>query len=855
MFRLTWKGLWAHKLRFALTGLAVVLGVAFMAGTQILTDTMGKTFDGLFESANQGVDVVVRREAPVKGDFGEVVRERVGTASLDKIRTVPGVDVAAGLIEGAAALVGPDGKAEAAQGFGGVIGGNWVEDQRLNPFTIATGHEPRGPDEVVIDQSTFDSQHRRLGDTLTVLGKGAPRALTLVGTAKFGDVGGLPGVTLISTTDVTAQELFAEPGAYDSVVVASDGSVSDGALSARISSAISPGSTGTEKFEVVTGAADTASSKADLKKGLGFFNTFLMAFAYIALFVGMFIIYNTFSIVVAQRAREMAMLRAIGASRAQVIRSVVFESLAVGVLASAVGLATGVLMSFGLRALLGAVGLDVPSGAIVITPSTVITAFAVGTVITVASALWPAVRSSRVKPIAALRDVAIDVSGSSLVRTGIGLAVLGLGVASFAAGILGAGSALALIGFGTVATIIGVFVLGPVIAVPLMHLLGAPVQRISGTTGRLARENAKRNPKRTSATASALMIGVALVGFITILASSTKASISSTLSKSLRADYVVASGSFGNNGLSPEIESDLAGLPEVAAVSPLRTTPIADGDSPSQVAAVDTRTIDRVADLGVTAGRLADVTGASVAVEDRKAKNDGLAVGDKVTLTFARTGPVELTVRALIDRPPPGADGVTYVVGLDTYEANVTDQFDRQVFVKVADGVGASQSKAALDTVLARWPNGELQDQAAFKESITSQIDIILNLIYGLLGLAIVIALIGIANTLALSVHERRRELGLLRAVGMTRPQVRSAIRWESVMIALMGTFLGFALAVAGSWGIISAIEADRPIPLAVPPVQLTVIVALASVAGVLAAVGPARRAAKLDILAAIASR
>ena len=344
-----------------------------------------------------------------------------------------------------------------------------------------------------------------------------------------------------------------------------------------------------------------------------------------------------------------------------------------------------------------------------------------------------------------------------------------------------------------------------------MHVLGAPIQAISGTTGRLARENAKRNPKRTSATASALMIGVALVGFITILASSTKASISDTLSKSLQADYVVASGSFGNGGLSPEIEADLSALPEVAAVSPLRTSPIAVGDGSSMVAAVDTRVIDQLADLGVTDGRMADVTGASVAVEDRKAKADGLAVGDKVTLTFARTGPVELTVRALFDRPPPGADGTVYVVGLDTYEANVTDQFDRQVFVKVADGVSPAQAKAALDTVLARWPNGELQDQAAFKESITSQIDIILNLIYGLLALAIVIALIGIANTLALSVHERRRELGLLRAVGMTRPQVRSAIRWESVMIALMGTFLGFALAVAGSWGIVSAIEGDRP--------------------------------------------
>jgi putative ABC transport system permease protein len=851
MFRLTRKGLWAHKLRFALTGLAVILGVAFMSGTQILTDTMGKTFDGIFEDANEGVDVVVRRASAVDSVFEEEVRERVDTATLDRIRAIDGVDVAAGSIQGQAAIVGPDGKAEAASGFGGVIGANWVPDERLSPFAIATGHAPRAANEVVLDQSTVDSDHHALGDTITVLGKGAPRPLTLVGTATFGDVGGLPGVTLVAVTDATAQELFAEAGAYDDVLVASDGSVSADALSDRISATLGDA----ERFDVVTGAVDTANSKADLKEGLGFFSTFLLAFAYIALFVGMFIIYNTFSIVVAQRARDMAMLRAIGASRAQVVRSVVFESVVVGLVASALGLAVGVLMSFGLRALLSAVGLEVPRGPIVITPSTVITAFVVGTAITVLSALVPAVRSSRVKPIAALRDVALDVSGSSAARTGAGLGIVGLGVAAFTAGIFGVGSALVLIGFGTVATIIGVFVLGPVIALPLMHLLGAPIQALSGTTGRLARENAKRNPKRTSATASALMIGVALVGFITILTSSFKAAISDTLSESLKADYVVASGSFGNAGLSPEIEADLSALAEVAAVSPVRSSPIeVDGD-PSLLAAVDTETIGPVADLGVTAGRLSDVTGASVAVEDRKAKADGLTVGDKLTMTFARTGPVELTVRALIDRPPPGLDGTVYVVGLDTYEANVTDQFDHLVFVDVADGVSPTRAKAAIASVMARWPNGELQDQAAFEEGVSSEIDTILNLIYGLLALAIVIALIGIANTLALSVHERRRELGLLRAVGMTRPQVRSAVRWESVMIALMGTVLGFGLAVAGAWGIINAIEADRPIPLVVPPGQLTVIVVLASIAGVLAAVGPARRAAKLDILDAIATQ
>ncbi len=429
-----------------------------MAGTMILTDTMGRTFDGLFDTANKGVDVVVRRASTVDAGFdGMDVRERVDTATLNRIKAIDGVDTAVGSISGMATLVAPDGKAAAAGGMGGTMGVNWVEDARLNPFAIATGHAPRAPDEVVLDQSTVNKDGRKLGDKVTVLGKGDPRTLTLVGTATFGDADGIPGSTLVATTDATAQALFAEPGAYDSVVIASNGKQTPEALSARVGAAL-----GTERFETLTGAADTANNKADLKEGLGFFSTFLLAFAYISLFVGMFIIYNTFSIVVAQRSKEMAMLRAIGASRRQVVKSVLFESIAVGLVASAVGLGVGVLMSFGLRALLSAVGLDIPGGSVVITPKTVITAFLVGSIVTVLSALAPALRASKVKPIAALRDMAVDNSGASLRRTVIGMIITGAGVTAFAAGVVGSGGgALSMLGVGAVVTIIGVFVLGP----------------------------------------------------------------------------------------------------------------------------------------------------------------------------------------------------------------------------------------------------------------------------------------------------------------------------------------------------------------------------------------------------------
>src|SRR6266545_35849 len=849
MYNLTRKGLWAHKLRFALTGLAVVLGVAFMAGTMILTDTMGKTFDGLIATANEGIDVVVERSESIDGNAGKV-QERVDAGLLEQVRAVDGVAAASGSIDGFAQLVHADGTVGSLNGIGGTVGTLWIEDERLNPFDLSTGRAPHGPGEVVLDQATAEGEGWSLGDTVTVLGAGDPAELTLVGTATLGASKGLPGFSLVAVDDATAQAMFAQPGAYDMLVVAGDGSVTSDELATRIEFAV-----GSDELDIVTGEQDTAANQAEFKEQLSFFSTFLLAFAYIALFVGMFIIYNTFSIVIAQRMREMALLRAIGASRRQVLRSVLFESVLVGAVASAVGLGAGVLMSFGLRALLGSVGLDIPDGGIVITTKTIITAVGVGTAVTLVSSIGPALRASRIAPIAALRDTAIERTTASLRRTVFGLAVTGLGVAAFASGVVGEGDgALGLLGLGAVAIVLGVFVLGPVIARPVMHLLGMPVPKVSGATGHLARENAKRNPRRTAATASALMIGVFLVGFITIVASSTKASTASAVDKSLRADHVIDSGSWGHGGFSPAIEADLGALPEVAVLSPLRFSVVGTDSGTSEALAVDTATIDSLMDLEVVDGSISDVHGTGVALRSNFAADHGVGLGDTVTLTFAATGDVELTVRALYDGELFVAGTTPYLVGLDTFEANVTDQFDVRVYVGVRDGVDGAAATTAIETALQQWPNAELQDQAGFKESITSEIDTMLTLIYGLLALAIIIALIGIANTLALSVHERTRELGLLRAVGMTRRQVRTAIRWESVLISLFGTALGFVLAVGAAWGITKALSDDGVTTFVVPGQQLTIIVGLAAFAGVLASLGPARRAARLNVLEAIAT-
>jgi putative ABC transport system permease protein len=841
MYRLTVRGLRAHKLRFAMTGFAVVLGVAFMVGTMILTDTMGRSFDQLFASANAGVDVVVQQPQAIEDAEGGAPRERVPASVVATVQDVEGVDAAAGSVQGFAQLVKADGTVASPDGLGVTIGANWVTDA-LNSFDLATGHAPEGPDEAILDQGTADREGWALGDTFSVLTQDGPHEFTLVGTATMGALEGIPGSSLVATDDATAQALFGQAGHYDNVMVAAADGVASAALVERIDAELGQGT-----FEVMTGAADTDAKQAQFQKDVGFFNQFLMAFAYVSLFVGMFIIYNTFSIVVAQRNKEMAMLRAVGAGRRQVLASVVLESVVVGILASLVGLAGGVAMSSGLEALLGAAGLDLPNGELVISTATVVTAFAVGTVVTLVSALVPAIRASRIAPIAALRDVSTERAGSSTLRTLTGLVMTGLGVAAFAAGVVGSGSgALQMLALGSVTVVLGVFVLGPVIARPVVRVVGLPIARL--TTGRLARENAVRSPRRTAATASALMVGVALVGFITIVASSTTASMDAAVDRSMRADYVLDSGAWAQGGFSPDLATELAQLPEVAAVAPVRATAAeVDGHS-VRLQGTDTATIEDLFDLEVVDGSISQITEGHIGIKAEEAEKYGLAVGDSVDVRFP-AGSATLTIAALYDSSLPER----YLVDLPTFEANVTDQFDQMIYLRAVDGLSAEDSRRALEPVLADYPNADLQDQAQFKESITSEIDKMLNLIYGLLALAVVIALIGIANTLALSVHERTREIGLLRAVGMTRHQLRSAIRWESMLIALLGTALGAVLAVGGAWGIVQALGREGVTTFAVPATQLAAIVGLAALAGVLAALGPARRASRLNVLDAIA--
>jgi putative ABC transport system permease protein len=453
---------------------------------------------------------------------------------------------------------------------------------------------------------------------------------------------------------------------------------------------------------------------------------------------------------------------------------------------------------------------------------------------------------------AALREVAVERRRPSVTRVVAGILLTGAGVASFAAGVTASSdSALAMIGGGALATVLGVCVLAPVFVGPVVRVLSVPLASF-GLVGRYANENVRRNPKRTSATASALMIGIALVGFITIFAASTKASVAAFIDHSFRSDYVVDSGA-DSQGFATPIEGDIRAIPGMAALSPERIAPAKVEGTDAAVLALDTGVIDRLYDLGVSSSSIEAVHGDGVAVAKSKATADHLHVGDRVPVRFADGQAMTLTIRAVFDGTSVGGDG-DWMVGLDTFQAHVADQFDRRLFVKFDPSVSSATSRTALEAALRPWPNASVQDGAQFRASTTARIDALLNLVYGLLALALLIAVIGIANTLALSVHERRRELALLRAIGMQRRQVRQAVRRESVITAVLGTILGLALGVAGAWGIVKAL-ADQGITHFVVPVgPLAIITVLAALAGVVAAAGPARRAAKLDVLTAIAS-
>ena len=845
MWRATIKGLLAHKLRLALTALAVVLGVGFVAGTYVLTDTIDQTFDDLFNEISVGVDVSVRAESSFDAASGfgggEAGRETVPDTLVATIAAVPGVAAVEGSVTGYAQLVDEEGKAITTTGAP-TLGTNWGTPG-MSPLRLRAGREPRQPGEVVVDAVTAREHDLAVGDRVRILFRGPPGDFTVVGITGFGQADNLAGATLAVFETTTAQQVLGKAGRFDNIDVRAAEDVGALELRQRVEAALPPG------FQALTGQQLAEESADDVQEALGFLGTALLVFAGIALFVGAFIILNTFSILVAQRTRELGLLRALGAGRGQVLRSVVAEAVVVGLVASLAGVGLGVLVAIGLQALLGAFGIDLPGTGTRILPRTVIVSLIVGQVVTVVSAVVPARRASRIAPLAALRAGQVEEVGSLRRRTVVGALVMVGGVAALVAALIGDAGGIGVVGLGAALVFVGVALMAPLAARPLARVIGAPLPRLAGVSGKLGRQNAMRNPRRTAATAAALTVGLGLVGCVSVLAASIKESSAEIIDRALAADFVVSTGQFMPT-VSTEVADRLQGIPELGAVTSLQTGDWRFEGSGRSLFAGDPTTIATLMNLEVRAGDLAGLARGGVMVEERQAEEQGIAVGSTIPMEFARTGVQELRVVGTYAQNQLLGN---YLVSTATYVANYRERRDFVVLAKAAPGVPPATARAALERVTADFPNVEVRDQTEFKETQKEQVNQALGLVSALLGLAIVIALLGIVNTLALSVFERTRELGLLRAVGMSRRQVRSMIRGESVIIAVIGAVLGLAVGVAFGWVLVADLESQGISRLVVPFGQLLFYVVMAAVAGVLAAVFPARRAANLDVLGAIA--
>jgi putative ABC transport system permease protein len=847
MLRTAWKNLIAHRVRLFATAMAVTLGVAFMAGTLVLTDTVTHTFNSLFASVYKGTDVVVRSKAVFSGpqNSGDQ-RGRVDASLVDTLKNVKGVAIANGGVFGYARIVAKDGTALGNPQQGApTLGGNWTDIKQLNPFTLVEGRPPQADNEVVIDRKSAKDGNLAVGDTTTVLVQGPPLRVVVTGIVKFGSADSPGGASVALFTPSASQRYVAEPGKWDSISFVAQPGVSQQQLAAALRPYLPAG------VEAVTGKQLTKEAQNQIAKGMAFFNTFMFIFAVVALLVGAFMIFNAFSITVAQRTRENGLLRALGATRRQVRRSVLLEASVVGLVASVVGLGLGVVVAAGLKALIAGVGFDIPAGGIVFSVRTAVVALVVGTGVTVVSSMSPARKASKVSPVAAMQNTVVTSSGyGSKERVFVGLAILAAGIAALFAGLFAhLKSPMPVVGGGALLIFFAVAVLGRTVSLPISRVLGLPLPRLRGMSGLLAQQNAMRNPKRTAATASALMICVGMVGFITIFASSARASITAIVNRAFTGDFIINSGGGMMGGVDPSLAQRLNGLPQVGRASGLRMGVVKVNGHVEMLGAVDPKTMFDILDVKPLQGSKDALGVDGIAVYKQTASDEHLKIGDRVPVVFKDTGEKSMRVALIYGSNQPAGN---WFLGMAAYEANFKVQYDSYVFVKRAPGSSTQAALAAVQSVAKDYPGAKVLDQNQFKQETARPINQLLGLVYVLLFLAVIIALLGIGNTLALSIFERTREIGLLRAVGMTRRQLRSTIRLESVVIALQGTLLGLVIGVFFGWALVHALSNQGTTVFSVPYTTLAVVVVLAAMAGIAAAVLPAKRAAKLDVLRAI---
>jgi putative ABC transport system permease protein len=847
VFGIALKGTIARRRRLVGTLLAVFLGVSFLTGTLTLSDTMRANFDSLFTDASAGTDVLVRSatELQAGSDRGPDTRQRgtVPASVVDDVAAVPGVAAAVPSIEGYGQLRGADGDPVGGNGPPRRAA-NWVDDPDLNPYRLVEGRAPSRPGEVVVNRGAAEEGDLSVGDRTVVE---TPRRVpvTIVGLATFGDADGMGRVTYVGfTLDDARRYLGAGPDRVSGVLVRAEAGEAGDALVGRVRAAVPDG------LEVRTGRQLAQEGVDEINATfLDMVRRFLLVFAGIALLVGAVSIGNTFSILVAQRTRESALLRAVGATRGQVLVAGLVETAVVAVVASLAGLAGGIALAGLLKGLFNAFGFALPAGGLTYSGTTVVVGLVVGVLVTLVAGVTPLVRGSRVPPLAALRDVEVDRTGASLVRRASGAVVLAGGFVLLVVG--GIGSSLPLGGLGAVLGTAGVVALGPVLAGPVAAVLGWPAARLRGVVGVLARENAARNPRRTAGSAAALVIGVGVVSLLTVFAASLRAAVDSSVERAFAGDLVVTTPSFGGGGLDPRLADAVAELPEVAAVAGVGRGVARVGGEDVEIRAVEPAAASQVLDLDVRSGSLGDLGPRELAVSTDQADDRGWSVGSTVPVVFAADGATTpFTVGAVYDETGIVGD---VVLPRAAWAPHAGQALDVSAFVGLAPDVGVGEGRAAVERAVSPFGSPSVEDEAGFAEASTAFVDTLLGLVYVLLGLAVVIALLGIANTLSLSVHERSRELGLLRAVGQTRPQLRSMVRAEAVVVAAYGTVVGALLGVVLGAALVSAAGSETAV-LTVPAGRLAVVVVVGAAAGVLAAARPARRAARADVLTALAA-
>ncbi len=841
MRKVTVKGLLARKLRLALTALAIVLGVTFVTGTLVLGDTLNSTFNNLIGTAYQHVSFEIRGKPAFNNDTAADVsgadRKPIPETIAAAVRRLPGVAYVNGSVEGYAQFMD---RGDNAIGNGGTstLGFSFDPNRQLSPYRLVQGGAPTGPDDVVMDKETATKYHFTVGDPVLINLPDRAERFTITGIVTFGSDDNLAGVTLAGFDLATAQRLFNSPERYDTITVLAAPGANNVELQLAIQQILPTG------VQVVSGQTVANELSMAVDSELSFISTALLIFAGIALFVGAFTIFNTFSITVGQRTRELALLRVVGASRQQVFRSVVGEAALTGLAASLIGLGLGVVAALGLKALLKAFNIVLPSSSLVFEARTPVVAIVVGVGVTVVSAILPARRAVRIPAVAALVDHSEEARSPRRRRLIAGAVVALLGLVAVLAGLIG--PTLALVGVGTLGVVVAVVMLLPVVAEPLSSALGRPLAALLGMPGRLGRENSMRNPRRTAQTAAALMIGLTLVSTIAVLGDSLSSSAANSVDTAINADYIIS----GDGGFSKSVVPAVSRLPGVTTVTTVYQGQFEFRGSLPTLTAVSTKRLAQTINLHVLHGSgPAALAAGELLVDSTTADSDKLHVGSVASVRFAQTGEETMRVGGTF-KPNPLAG--SFFVGDRFFISHFDNPLPVVVLLRTAPHT--RNLNPTLNRILNPYANVSSKTRVEFESDQKHQINELLGLIYVLLALAVLVALIGIVNTLMLSVFERTREIGLLRAVGMRRRQVRAMIRSESVIIALLGAVVGVILGTGLGVALASSLRNSSVTTIAVPFSSLALFLVLSALLGLGAATWPARRAAGLDVLAAIAS-